>query len=215
MQTRRRKQPANVPAESRDLEVTTVKAPDATEERWDGDPNEEPPAAPVSQVPQAPAYPKPWGEVIQRVFDLDVNATLQRLEKELSLGDGATEYGTVLHAQDKSARNLYDASRLCRAAKVQEADFGAQLDRELEVLRTAAAKSLEIEKANGQRAKAATIQDIDDRMLATWPDKVRALKKRKEELHGASRAFEGLIAAWQERCRTLRSMAEQFKSSGA
>lgn len=159
-------------------------------------------------------HPMPWGLVINDVFHLDVHKTYARLNAELTLGDQSTEYGSVLRAVDQGSRNLYDAARLARRAKLEDQNFSAELDMELEVLRTAAQRALEEDKARGLRSKAPTIQDINDRMLSAWPDRVTSIRARKEEMHGAYRAIEALQEAWRERCAALRTLANQFRSAG-
>lgn len=157
----------------------------------------------------------PWGLVITDVFHLDVHKTYQRLVDELSLGDNSTEYGSVLHALDQSARNLFEAARLARKAKLEDQQFGVDLDKELEVLRSAASAALERDKKDGLRSKAPTIKDIEDRMLASWPDQMTSIKKRREEMHGAMRSIEALEVAWRERCQALRVLSQQFRTAGA
>lgn len=157
----------------------------------------------------------PWGLVIADVFHLDVHKTYARLAKELTLGDGASEYGTVLKAVDQSSKNLFEAARLARKAKLEDEKFASDLDKRLEVLRTAAQQALEQDKRGGLRSKAPTIKDIDDKMLATWPDEVSSIKARKAEMHGALRAIESLEEAWKDRCHSLRTLALQFRAAGA
>lgn len=221
-QTRRRKVSGGAVAEA-----SSPAAPDACNledtnagDRWAGDP-EESPADNTNAVPPQAAepgrkdrHPMPWGLVITDVFNLDVHKTLKRLEAELSLGDGSTEYGTVLRAVDQSAKNLFEAARLARKAKLEDEKFALELDQRLEVLRSAAAAKLEQQKANGERSKAPTIKDIEDCMLSEWPDEMRSLKARKAEMHGAFRAIESLEMAWRDRCQSLRTLAQQFKSAG-
>lgn len=157
----------------------------------------------------------PWGLVISDVFNLDVHRTFERLQAELALGDRASEYGTVLHAVDASAKNLFDAARLARKAKLEDEKFAMELDKRLEVLRSTAVAELEAEVKNKVRSKAPTLADIDARMIANWPDEVGSIKARKSEMHGAFRAIEALEAAWKERCQSLRTMSQGFKNTGA
>lgn len=190
--------------------------PEPGEDRFAGDPNEEPitPAASPEPSPKD-RHPMPWGLVIHDVFNLDVHKTFKRLESELTLGDGATEYGTVLKAVDSSARNLYDAARLARKAKLEDESFGTKLDMRLEVLRSAAQRAI-VEERQAQRiSKAPTIQDIEDRMLASWPDEVLSIRSRKAEMHGALRVIEELQEAWKKRCSSVERLADQFKRAGA
>lgn len=175
-------------------------------------------ASETPKTPQSRAdkdrHPMPWGLVISDVFHLNVHETYSRLSAELTLGDQATEYGSVLRAVDQSARNLFDAARLARRAKLEDEKFAAELDMEREVLRSAAQSELEVEKAKGLRSKAPTIQDINDRMLANWPDKVTLINARKQEMHGALRAIEALQEAWRDRCQALRTLSNQFRVAG-
>jgi hypothetical protein len=210
MQARRRKVVAGKPADagSCNLEDTRGEETDVAEPEAPSDVGKAPPKA-------KDRHPMPWGLVISDVFHLDVHKTFTRLTDELSLGDGATEYGTVIRALDASSRNLFEAARLARRAKLEDEKFSSELDKEREVLRTAAQRALELERSSGQRSKAPTIQDIEDRMLSTWPDQVTAIRLRKEEMHGAYRAIEALELAWRERCQALRTLAQQFKAAGA
>lgn len=156
----------------------------------------------------------PWGLVITDVFSLDVHRTYKRLEQELSLGDGASEYGTVLHAVDASSKNLFDAARLARKAKLEDEKFAMELDKREEVLRSTAVAELEAEVRNKTRSKAPTIADINARMLANWPDEISSIKARKGEMHGAFRSIEALEVAWRERCQALKVMAQGFRNTG-
>lgn len=164
----------------------------------------------------APAeqFPRPWGVVINDVFEFDVYAIFKHLSEELTLGDKATEWGSVLAAIDKSASNLYWAGKLTRKAKLADEAYSTKLGVRLEVLRTAAIQLLEADRADGKRSKAPTLQDIDDKMLASWPDEVSALRSDKAKMHGAYRAIEALEVAWRERCMNLRALSLQFRVSG-
>ena len=157
----------------------------------------------------------PWGAIVESVFRLDAREVYARLVAELSLGDGATEYGVVLAAVDCSARNIFDSARLVRAAKLEDERLGSSIDERLEVLRSTARAELEQEKTEGKRSKAPTIQDIDDRMVAGWPDEARALRASKAEMHGALRAAEGLETAWRSRASDLRAMLDRFQHHGS
>lgn len=192
------------------------------EERWSGDPNEEPKKPAEAAADTAAAgeptakdrHPMPWGLVIHDVYGLDVHKTFKRLTEQLTLGDAASEYGTVLKAVDEAARNLFDAVRLARKAKNEDAEFALKLDQREEVLRSAAQRDLEDEKAKGFRSKAPTIKDIDDRMLSSWPDEVVSIRARKAEMHGAYRAIEELVDVWKKRCSHVEVLANRFRASG-
>lgn len=178
---------------------------------------EPPVAAKPASADRTPAdrrMPPPWGNVITDVFNIDIEKTYKRLTEELALGGAATQYATVLSALDVSARNAFDAVRLSRAAKRTDEDVSREIDERLEVLRTTARELLETEKAAAKKAggtvKAPTVQEIKDRMIATWPDEMQSLESRKSYMHGAFRSIEGLEKAWWDRCQSLRKIADRF-----
>jgi hypothetical protein len=173
-------------------------------------------AAEDAVTPSRARFPLPWGNVVTDVFRFDVEVVYDQLQRGLTLGDRATEYGSVLSALDQASRNAYDAARLVRAAKIADAKYSSEIDERLEVMRTSARELLELEKtaakADGKAAKAPTLQEVADRMLANWPDEMRSLNGRKGEMHGAFRALEALEKAWWDRCATLRVMADRFQA---
>ena len=169
--------------------------------------------------PRGIKMPTPWGNVVTDVFAIDIDATYKRLSDDLSLGNDITQYGVVLAALDASGRNAWDAARLTRAAKLADADVAAEIDERLEVLRSTARAQLDAEKTkakkDGGAAKAASIQEVRDRMIANWPDEVHALEQRKAYMHGAFRAIEALEKAWWDRAQSLRKVADRFTARTA
>ena len=156
----------------------------------------------------------PWGEIVHRTFDLDIRKTHSRLVAELSLGEGATEYGVVIAALDQCSRNAFDAARLTRAAKLADEAHRQKLDERKEVLRSQASAELSAEHRDGKRSKAPTIADIEGRMIRSWPDEMAELQRSLAEMHGAFRATESLEKAWWDRCQVMRALAQQFGRSG-
>jgi hypothetical protein len=136
------------------------------------------------------------------------------LTDELTLGEATAEYGVVIRAVDNAGRNYYDAIRLSRVAKIADLKFSAEMDRELEVMRSTAREQLESEKsalkASGGSAKAPTLQEIQDRVIGNWGDQWQSIENRKAEMHGTFRALEGLKDAWSERGRQLNRIADGF-----
>lgn len=154
-----------------------------------------------------------WGAIVDDVVRIDVRATYEHLRDSLSLGDGVTEYGTLLSALDQADRNYVDAVKLARATKLEEQQVDRKVSEELEVLRSTARDELEHEKSEGKRSKAPTIQDIEDRMMSNWPTKVHELRRRSEEMHAARAVAEGIEVAWKSRAASLRSMVDRYAPS--
>jgi len=148
--------------------------------------------------------------VVHDIRQVDVPATYERLRDELRLGDGVVHYAQVLAAADSAERNAFDAGLLARAAKLEQEEVDRRTGAELEVLRTAARDELEKEKTEGRRSKAPTIQDVEDRVVANWPDKSSQLHRRREEIHAARAVADNLESRWVSRCATLRSMLDRY-----
>jgi hypothetical protein len=161
-------------------------------------------------TPRAPSTGSGWSSVVTSIVGLDVRATYQRLYDELVLADGVNEYGAILYALDRADRNIVDAERLVRAAKLEQERVDRNVAIELEVLRTTARKELEAEKVAGTRSKAPTLDDIADRMTANWPSKMAEVKAPSEEIHAVRSVCEKLEVAWRSRSQSLRSMADRY-----
>lgn len=95
-----------------------------------------------------------WGTVIEDLRNVEVEKTYQRLRRDLSLGEGATEYGVVLKAADLAEQNAFEASVLARAAKLEQERVDLECDKELELLRTLAREELHQERLKAPEAPA-------------------------------------------------------------
>lgn len=163
-------------------------------------------------------FPSPWGRIIDDVFDLDIEATYRQLTSSLELGSGAHEYPVVLEAIDRVERNAFDAARLVRAARLADEKYSAECQEREEVMRSKARSMLEDEKAaakaKGATVKAATLQELEDCMLRTWPDEITSIRGRKAEMHGTHRVCEALEKAWWARAHSLRELLKRFAAVG-
>jgi hypothetical protein len=156
--------------------------------------------------------PMAWGNVVHDTLTIEDPAKLtQRLREELMLGDGRTDYGRILNALDRCAKNLDSAGRLARAAKLAEDRLKIEIDERLEILRSQAKSELMNEYKNKMRPSP-TIKDVDDRMLSSWPDEYKALTERLVSMHGTVRSLEVLQSAWASRSADLRIIASQSRS---
>lgn len=156
-----------------------------------------------------PQIPLGWGNiVVDSLRPKDPAALARRLREELSLGEERTSYGIVLEALDKSAKNIDDASRLYRAAKLEEETYERQVAERLEVMRTNALQELMAEY-QAKRRPSPTQDAIRDRMVCNWPDEYGAIQGRIAELHALTRSLENLLEAWKSRAADLRIMAGQ------
>lgn len=152
-----------------------------------------------------------WGNVIRDVLRIDNPAALaKRLRAELVMSDEErSSYGSLISALDKSAKNYDDAYILFRAAKVEEARFSLEIRERFEIMKSHATNEL-MEEYKDKKRRSPTNDDIEDRILANWPDEYRHLRTKEAELHAAMRSLETLAKAWSSRCADLRSMADMF-----
>lgn len=176
------------------------------------EPETEQPQETVSAKAQnVPQLPVGWGNVVTDSLDIkDPPGTAKRLREELSLGDERTSYGAVLQALDRSARNLDDAGRLHRAAKLEEESYAAKVAARLEVLRSSAQAEL-MEEYHRKERRSPTNDDVEARIVANWPDEYGAINERKARIHAAVATLETLRDAWASRCADLRVMADKAR----
>lgn len=202
---RRRKKPAAEPQDDHPVIDASGDDPEVDASGGDDDGDSSSPG-PVD----APRYSTAWGGVVKSSLAIkDPDAMSRRLRSELELGpEKRSSYAHVLEALDRSARNLDDAHRLCRAAKLEDERYERLAGERIEVLRSAALKELQAEYQNKKRPSPKK-DDIEDRLLRDWPVEYRTIRDRIAELHGTVRSLEGLRDAWASRCADLRIMADK------
>jgi hypothetical protein len=169
-----------------------------------------PPREPAkSGADKAPPIHVGWGNIVRDTLRVsDPAGIAKRLRDELSLGEDRTSYGLVLEALDKSARNIDDASRLYRAAKLEEENYERLTAERMEVMRTRALGDL-MGEYQAKKRPSPTIDAVKDRMIANWGDEYHAIEGRRGELHALTRSLENLLEAWKSRAADLRIMAGQ------
>lgn len=172
----------------------------------------EPPQRPAAAAPgqkEVPPIPVGWGNIVRDTLRVSDPASIaKRLRDELSLGEDRTAYGVVLEALDKSARNIDDASRLYRAAKLEEESYERLTAERVEVMRHTALGELMAEY-HAKKRPSPTLDAVKDRMIANWGDEYHAIEGRRGELHALTRSLENLLEAWKSRAADLRIMAGQ------
>lgn len=161
----------------------------------------------------------PWGVVVEDIVRMDVKGTYDRLVKALRLGDGPLAEPAVIRAALKDAEsNAFEAGKLARFAKLEQERVDRLCNREMEILRTSARTELERERkeakkeaTKGKEASAGRItnQELDDKVMASWPDLYERLSARKDEAHAVRGTCENLYERWESRAATLRALNER------
>jgi hypothetical protein len=158
---------------------------------------------------EGPTLPLAWGKIVDSTLVVkDPEALAKRLREELILGEERSTYASVSYALDRSASNLYAASRLARAAKLVDEKFRIDCESRFAEMRDTALRELMYEY-NAKARKSPTKDDIEGRVMANDPEEYRELRERHGEIHGATRVLESLRDAWQSRTADLRALADK------
>lgn len=164
-------------------------------------------AATRAPAKKTPKLADAWGEVVEMTLRLDPVETAERLTRELSLGEGVTDYPTLRAACDRAASNLFDAKRLEQAARIEAERYESEIEPEIEILRRAARDELVKEHTKG--AGRITKDAIRDRMIQGWPDAIKSMERRTSKLRAMAESFKGLVDAWNHRNSQLKIMMER------
>ncbi len=162
------------------------------------------PSRPASD-PVAPQWDRAFGQAISVP---DPVALFRRLQDELAPMDPGDLflYPRIAERLNRAEANYLAAIQLARSSAVEEERYERHQGERLEIMRTSARHALEKEKA-AAKLKAPTIQEVEDRMVSSWPEPVAELRDRLSEIKGATRVFDGLARAWESRAETLRQLA--------
>lgn len=161
------------------------------------------------EIEDAPPIPVGWGNVIRDSLRIaDPASVARRLREELSLGENRAVYGVVIEALDRSAKNIDDATRLYRAAKMEEESYQRSVAYRLEKMHASALGEL-MGEYKAKLRPSPTKEVIEARIRTNWPDEHEAVHSRLAELHAMTRSLEQLAEAWKSRAADLRIMAGQ------
>ena len=159
--------------------------------------------SPTNSVPSmSPEYER----VIDNVFaPVDPERDYEKLERDLALREALTP-GALSAALNLSEDNARIAHRLYVAAKLDFERFEAESDAVRGALRDAAVAELQKEKDAGQRSKAITETDTNERAATMFPDEWRDIQGRRAPASGALEHLKRRADLWQARCYSLGTM---------
>lgn len=157
---------------------------------------------------ELPSMPRAFERVIDRVYELDVEAESDRLERELRFDMPAsrTTYAVRVDALDAAEDNSRIAMKLFLVAQAAVEAFEIDATVIEADLREQARKELESEKEEGSRRKTITDADIVSRMAALFPDHYRVSSNQRTKAKGLVKYFERLADLWKQRARHLDTM---------
>jgi hypothetical protein len=159
-----------------------------------------------------PSDPNQWAMVTETIYeDMDVLQEFKRLTSQLEIGDDRADYGTVNKHLDRAETNSRKAHRLYLKAVSEKVRWDHANESTLSALRTEAYRSLQVEKDQGQRAKAITDADVRGRMMEMYPDELRSQEAGAVKVKGLVDHCEHLVDCWKSRCRTLQQIISQLR----
>ena len=184
----------------------------------------QPEAAPVADPTAFPAFDPTSGKVepqddkhrrlrpdldrvVTKVFALaEFDQEYDRLEQALRLGEKRVEPAHVLKALDEAESNLMAAARLYQNAKHERERWELENAAVFADMRNSATRSLQKEKADGERTKQITDADVLARIAEQFPDEWADQQLRRDRTERTVSLFSTLLEAWQSRCRTLQTI---------
>lgn len=154
-------------------------------------------------------------KIIEKIIVVDIEATYDRLEEALRVGEKRNDRQTLMKALDNAESNARKAHDLLATAKIEterwEADnlpiIGAMREKATEML---SAERTVIKEEKG-RAKMITDADVDGMAATMFPEEWKAQKVARERTKMIERSIENLLTLWTSRCRTLQAMGTMLR----
>jgi hypothetical protein len=151
-------------------------------------------------------------KIVERVFEVDVWATYERLEAELKIGaPGNRDRATLTDALDAAQDNARQASAIFASAKVAVERFEMDATVLAVSMREQANAELSAEKARGERPKAITDADVTSKIAALFPDEWLALEEERSRAKRTVAHLDRFADGWSKRARNLEVLLESVR----
>lgn len=152
-------------------------------------------------------------KIVERIFEIDVWSTYERLEAELRIGEpGNRDRITLVNALDNAQENARQAHAIFVSAKVAVDRYEADAIVLAVSMREQASAELEAEKDRGERRKAITDADVTSKIAALFPDEWRALEEERAKARRTVANLERFADLWSKRVRTLEVLLESVRA---
>ncbi len=150
--------------------------------------------------------------VVRKIFKDDpIDEEYDRLEEALRLGEKRNEPAFLLEALDNAEDHLLKAARLHARARVERERWEIENAPVTGSMRSEATRSLQEEKANGERAKQITDADVVARIKLMFPDEWSEQEIRRLQIEKTVSLIGTLQEAWVSRCRSLQTMVSKSR----
>lgn len=208
---------ARIPRGATTSAATTSEAPTTASRE---NPESEAPAATAAKRGPAPAK-DPFDEfvgsapprlsddfekIVERVFDVDVLPTYERLERELVIGEDRSDYNTLRKHLDRAEDNARLAHKLYISARVEQEKYDLDMKPIRAAMMEAANRELQREKADGQRSKAISKDDLEGYCVRHYADEWRTQELKSIKLRKTTEHMEQLASIWKGRCSRVETL---------
>lgn len=160
---------------------------------------------------RVPGVSPNFARIIETMHVVDVRAEYNELDQLLEVGEQRGDRGTLREFLDKAEKCARRAHKLLLEAKVEKDRWEGENLKVRAAMRHEARKKLEDEKAQGERRKQITNDDLDDQIMVDHPDEWAHQRAVERRLKNLVDDIEDLVARWNSRCFTLRTLLEQLR----
>jgi hypothetical protein len=160
----------------------------------------------------------PWvRRLVESVFlkSDEVEASSERLRREMSLGDRRTDYGSVIAALDRAEENVRLAFELAITIKAERDAYEISVQVVEAGMRARAIEQLDRERADakqaGGKSKTITEADVSLKIAALYTDEWENLVFERRRMELAVRFHDHQVENWGSRCRSLQVLAQKLR----
>lgn len=157
------------------------------------------------EVPDMPRYSPGLDRIVEKTFDLNIDAEYDSLEGQLVINDALTPQ-TIRTALNKAEDNARRAHQIYVAAKVEVDLFEIEASKVEAAMRESVIKEMSADKAVKIRLKQISEADVQARMALSFPDEYVAIVSRRSRAKQTVEHLKRLSDLWVIRCRTLNSL---------
>jgi len=150
----------------------------------------------------------PLDRIVTTIFDCDIDRVYERLKRELKVGEGRADRGTLQKNIDEAEDNAREAHRLYVTAKLMKERYEAQHDPIIGAMWKSAQEVLEKEKKDGLRTKQITDADVRYKAAEMYPDEWQEQQARLRKYDQTVKHLEHLVQLWISRCQSTRKLSD-------
>jgi hypothetical protein len=160
---------------------------------------------------KGPGITPDFERIVESVYQVDAWREYEDLEKNLEVGDGRSDYGTVAKHLDQQEDRARSAHKLYLSAKLELLRFEAECLKVQAPMRERATGVLSDQKADGDRKKVITNADVDAKMAELYPDEFAHQAEKLAKLKGTVSHMERLADLHKNRCFTASTLLSTLR----